>query len=213
VAIFDKGKIVEIGNTDEMLLAYKSLQTKGRLDKESHRPKESLFTEKHYSLDLVKITRLELRDTHHEVIRINHKEQKKIPYSKQHTLICIVEFEVIEDIPGPLFWCYIKDPSVEGTVNVCGAVASVEKLPSLEVLTKGKKRVTYELDISRLTPNIYVIHFGVGDSHLKNKYYGYIDSMDNMTFEVIHSAEFHQETAFLANSYYLSDYTFAIEEC
>lgn len=212
VAIFDKGRILDIGSTDEMLLAYKSLQTRKRLDTEHDQVKESPFTEKSYSLDVVKITRVELRDTHHEIIRINHKEQKKIPYSKQNTLICSVEFEVTEDIPTPLFWCYIKDPFVEGTVNVCGAAASVEDPPAVEGLTKGEKRVTYVLDISRLTPNTYAIHFGVSDSQLKNKYYGYIDSTDKITFEVIHSAEFHQETAFLATPYYLSDYTFTIEE-
>jgi ABC-type polysaccharide/polyol phosphate transport system ATPase subunit len=213
VAIFKKGQLLQLGPTDDMLISYRSMVIHEQLEKNIKVEKRdnSVFTDKLFSLNFARLLRLELQDKNGDIIRVNEKELKKITYSVSNKLICKLDIKVVEKIINPRISFYVRDLSKAELTYVCAMSISRHTNPEIKIMNTGFMQIFFDLDISRLTPNVYNIICGIGDEQVHTKVYGGIDETDKITFEIINSDEFIATDALLNKPYFLSDYKFHIE--
>jgi ABC-type polysaccharide/polyol phosphate transport system ATPase subunit len=214
VALFKNGKLLQVGSTDDMLISYRSMVIREQLEKNIKTGIQggSIFSEKLFSLNFAHLLHLELKDKNRNIIRINDKELSKIKYSVNNKLICIIDLEIVERIINPRISFYIRDLSKAELTYVCASSISRQTNPEIEFIEKGLFQLHFELDISRLTPNVYNVICGIGDELVHTKIYGGIDETDRITFEIINSNEFIATDALLNKPYFLSEYKFHIEK-
>lgn len=213
VAILKTGKLSQLGPTDDMLIKYRSMVIHEQLEKNVKTGKKlnTYFTEKLFSLNYARPLLLILQDKNGDTIRINDKEFKKVNYSVSNKLICKLDMDIVETIINPRISFLIRDLSKAELTYVCAMSISKRTNPEIEIIEKGFIQICFDLDISRLTPNVYNVVCGIGDEQIHTKVYGGIDETDKITFEIVNSEEFVATDALLNKPYFLSDYKFAIK--
>lgn len=211
-AILHKNRLVDIGDTDDMLLKYRSIVIHEQMQKTPRVSSNTLFMNKVSGAGGVKLTNIELRDKQHELIRRNFTEFKKIAYSEKNEITCILEMDVLEECWHPRIAIYIRDLSKAELTYACGVSISRHNHPEFERLGKGGKRLIVTIDISRLTPNVYTLVAGIGDDQYHLKVYDHIDETNKITFEIISSDEFKSADALLNRPYFLPKYHFEMRD-
>ena len=211
VAIFYKGKIIDFGETDEMIVKYRSMMLREHLEQQKMPvSSNSIFTPK-VALGGVQIKGIELRDKYNQIVRKDLQELKKVPYAIENTVVCILDVDVTTEILNSRIFFYLRDMSKSDDLTyACGMSFSRQNEERFDKLTPGKKEIRLEMNISRLTPNIYTVYVGIADEHHHVKLYDWINERDNITFEIIASEEFKSPDALLNKPYFLPEYRWNI---
>jgi homopolymeric O-antigen transport system ATP-binding protein len=211
MAILHRSQIDDIGNTDEMIIKYRSIMM-NEIIKDIKIPHSPISPKTAPTLlNKINIINLELRDCHDDLIRHNKKEIKKIKYSEMNSLKLLIDIDVIDEINNPIIDFFIRDMTKAEETYICGAMISKNNYPKFTKLEKGEKRIAIDLDISKLTPNTYYVYFIIGDLDFLNRKYAYIDYTDKITFEIIYSGEYKKHKDNVLTPYFFSTKKFEIQ--
>lgn len=211
MAILHRSQIVSKGETDEMIIKYRSIMM-NEIIKDTKIPHSPILPKTTpILLNKINIKNLELRNCYNDLIRHNKKEIQKIIYSDTNSLKLVIDVDVIDEIKNPRIEVFIRDMTKAEETYVCGTVISKNSHPEFTKLEKGEKRIAIDIDISRLIPDTYYIYFIIGDLDFFNLTYAYIDYTDKISFEIIYSIEFKKHKDFALKPYYFPTTKFQIQ--
>ncbi len=213
VAILHRTKMIDIGKTDDMIIKYRSLAINEMHSEEQAKTKKSKFNQKAKELTTgqIQIQSVLVHDKGGALVLRNDTQLKKIPYSRDNSIIISTEIEVLADLKDCRVTFYLRDLAKRELTYVCGASISKMNSPQMAVITKGPKKIVFKMDISNLTPGVYSIIGGVGDENFHIKIHGGIDETDNLTIEIINSAELIESDVILNRPYYVPNYSCNVE--
>lgn len=213
VAILHRNKLVDTGRTDDMIIKYRSIVINEVISEKQKIEHSSPFEQKAgvSTTGLVVIKSFDILDRNNELVRSNKKELKKIPYSITNEIHFVMDIDVLSELENCRLAFYIRDLGKSDLVYVCGVGISSASSEKLTVLKKGARRISFKMDISGLTPNVYTVVAGVGDAQFHIKFHGILDETDTMTFEIIASPELKEADVILNRPYYVPNYSFDIQ--
>lgn len=208
VAILHRHRLVGVGDADDMILKYRSMLVREAIESRGGSdPKKGITT-----TGLVTIHSVEIIDGKGRLIRRNQTEFHKIPYSRKSSIRIQLDLEVLQDIETYRISFYLKDAARSEFTYVCGAGVSNANSELNTRISKGRKRLVFEMDISGLMPNIYAVVGGIADTQFHYKQHGVIDDFERITFEIENSDELIEPDVILNRPYYVPSYSCSIKE-